>query len=144
MRALVVLAIWIVFVVGFGEGGRSAGAAVCSVPQLISGAAMVAGWIEPSCSPDPRVAVRIVGSADDPTADTGTALEEVGGAWAEAIGAGEQVVDGRDEDTLVRRWRGPGGATVETVTTVTGGHTWTIAASLALAPFLEDTARSLG
>lgn len=133
-----------VFVVGFGEGGRSAGAAVCSVPQLISGAAMVAGWTEPSCSPDPRVAVRIVGSADDPTADIGTALEEVGGSWAEAVGAGEQVVDGRDEDTLVRRWRGPGGATVETVTTVTGGHTWTIAASLALAPFLEDTARSLG
>jgi hypothetical protein len=133
-----------VFVVGFGEGGRAVGAAACSAPQLITGVAMVAGWTEPSCSLDPRVAVRVVGSADDPTTDTGTALEEVGGAWATAIGAGEQVVDGRDEDTLVRNWYGPGGATVETTTTVAGGHTWTVAASLALGPFLKDTARSLG
>lgn len=132
------------FVIGFGEGGRGAGEAACSAPQLITGVAMVAGWTEPACSPDPRVSVRIVGSDDDPTADTGTALEEVGGAWAEAMGAGMQVVDGRDEDTLVRNWPGPGGATVETTATVAGGHTWTVAASLALGAFLDDTARSLG
>jgi hypothetical protein len=133
-----------VFVVGFGEGGHAAGAAACSAPQLMAGAVMVAGWTEPTCSLDPRVAVRIVGSADDPTTDTGTALEEVGGTWAEAMGAGAQLVDGRDEDTLVRHWSGPGGATVETITTVAGGHSWTVAASLALGPFLKDTARSLG
>lgn len=133
-----------VFVVGFGEGGHSVGEAVCSAPQRMTGAAMVAGWTEPTCSPDPRVSLRIVGSDDDPDSDTGTALEEVGGAWAEAMETGEQVVDGRDEETLVRRWRGPGGVTVETTATVTGGHAWTVSASLALGEFLENTARSLG
>lgn len=133
-----------VFVVGFGEGGRSAGAAICAAPELMTGAVMVAGWAEPKCSLVPRVAVRIVGSDDDPTADTGTALEEVGGAWAEAVGAGDQTVDGRDEETLVRAWHGPGGVTVETTATVSGGHAWTVSASLAMAALLEDTARNLG
>jgi poly(3-hydroxybutyrate) depolymerase len=132
-----------VFVVGFGEGGLGAGEAACTAPRLITGAAMVAGWAEPTCSPDPRVSVRIVGSDDDPAADTGTAFEEVGGAWAEAMGAGEQTVDGRDEETLVRSWHGPGGATVETTAMVAGGHTWTLSASLAVGAFLGDTARSL-
>ncbi|MCZ7630107.1 MAG: hypothetical protein M5U19_14145 [Microthrixaceae bacterium] len=132
-----------VFLVGFGEGGRSVGVAACSAPQLITGAVMVAGWTEPSCSPNPSVAIRIVGADDDPTTDTGTALDEVGGAWASAVAAGEQTVDGRDEDTLVRTWRGPNGVTVETTATISGAHTWTVAASLATGSFLENTARSL-
>lgn len=132
-----------VFLVGFGEGGRSVGVAACSAARLVTGVVMVAGWTEPSCSSNPRVAVRIVGAEDDPTTDTGTALDEVGGAWARSVGAGEQTVDGRDEDTLVRVWPGPGGVTVETTATISGAHTWTVAASLATGSFLANTARSI-
>ncbi len=131
------------FVVGFGQGGRVAAEAACSAPQLVSGIVMVAGWAEPDCSPSPRVAVLTVGAQDDPETDAGTALEELGSAWATALGTGPMAVDGRDEETLVRRWSGPGDVTVETVATVSGGHTWTPAASLAVGPFLKATARSL-
>lgn len=130
-----------VFVVGFGEGGRAAGVSACAAPGQVVGVAMVAGWAEPGCDPDPPVAVRIIAAEDDPTVELGTALEEIGTAWAEAVGADDLWVDGRDEETLVRHWSGPGGITVETTATVTGGHEWTIAASLAMATFLHDTAR---
>ncbi len=131
-----------VFVVGFGEGARAAGTAACETPELVTGVAMVAGWVEPDCRPDPPVAVRIIAAGDDPSIDAGTALEEIGTAWSEAVGAGDLWVDGRDEETLVRHWSGPGGISVETTATVSGGHEWTLPASLTLPTFLHDTGRA--
>ena len=130
-----------VSVVGFGAGGSLAGRLTCSVPELLSTVSMVAGWSEPGCEPDPAVTVSVVGATDDPTVDTGTALEEVGTAWADALGAADQEVDGRDEETLVRTWRGPGGLTVQTTTSVTGGHGWTLPASLSVNPVVRDLGR---
>lgn len=88
--------------------------------------------------------MNIVGASDDPTLDTGNALREVGSAWADALGASDERVDGRSEEALVRTWSGPGGVTVQTTNTVTGGHAWTVGASLSVTPFVQETARSLG
>lgn len=128
--------------VGFGTGGSVAAELACSAADQVVAVAMVAGWGEPGCEPDPAVAVSIVGAADDPAVETGTALEEIGSQWATAVGAVDQEVDGRDEDTVVRSWTGPGGVSVDTTATVAGGHSWTVAASLSVNPFLRDAGRS--
>ena len=130
-------------VVGFGGGATVAASLVCRVPELVSGVALVAGVADPDCEVDPAVAVRIVAADDDPTVDSGTALLEVGSAWADAVGAEEDTVDGLDEDTLVRSWSGPEGLTVRTLSNATGGHAWTLETSLEVGPFVRENARGL-
>ncbi len=135
-----------VFVVGHGRGGPEAAAAVCSVPELLVGSAMVAAAPVPesSCLLDPHAAVLVAARDDDPTVDTGDALAGVGTQWAELVEAGDEVVDGVDESTLLRRWSGPGNVTVTTRNQTTGGHAWSSLDTTSVVEFTAGTARRLG
>lgn len=135
-----------VFVIGHGRGGPEAAAAVCSVPELLVGSAMVAAAPGPEsgCLLDPHAAVFVIAREDDPTVDTGDALAEVGSQWAELLEAGDEVVEGVDERTLVRRWSGPGNVTVTTRNQTTGGHAWNSLDTTSVVEFIAGTARRLG
>ena len=135
-----------VFVVGHARGAPEATAAACAAPAVIVGAAAIAGAPEPGpqCSLDPPVAILVSARADDPAVDSGDALAEVGGEWAALIGAGDEVVEGVDERTLVRRWTAPTGATVTTRHQTDGGAEWNSLDTSAVVDWIASTARRLG
>ncbi len=133
-----------VTVVGFGTGAEAAGDAACTAPDLVVGFAMLDGMrAAEGCQLDPSVSVFVAAADDDPGVDTGTALEEIGSSWADLLGAGSDQVDGRDEETLVRTWVGPGDVQVTTVSSIEGGHTWTTADTNDVTEFITNTARRI-